>query len=330
MENRNINDPELEALFKKLARQKKSIINKNALKYKQPSKNKNRIAPQTIVNQRRFLEEYSKRGIVVSSMLRIGLRPAMHYQWLKKYPAYVEAFNLATKRVTEKLEEEAFRRAHDGVEEPVGFYKGQPSAYVRKYSDGLLRELLIAVAPEKYGKGRGGVIVNNSNSNSAEFNGSLDGDAIIPLGKLSLKLRMEIFKELSQLEKGNEVETETMMAMEEELREGIYGSEGEEEEEEQDGEGVVGMEEAALEDEPGSLEEEQQDEEGAEIEDDLPEMREYAEDYDSFNEDEPGIEDTLLESINVNEKDNIGYCGEENRDYRLIERDDYGEEDEED
>ena len=48
------------------------------------------------------------------------------------------------------LEREARRRAVEGVEEPVGFYKGEPSAYVRKYSDTLLIFLMKGARPDKY------------------------------------------------------------------------------------------------------------------------------------------------------------------------------------
>lgn len=47
------------------------------------------------------------------------------------------------------LEKEAWRRAHDGTEEPV-FYKGDVCGTVRKYSDLLLIFMLKGIRPEKY------------------------------------------------------------------------------------------------------------------------------------------------------------------------------------
>lgn len=47
------------------------------------------------------------------------------------------------------LEDEAHRRAFDGVDEPV-FYKGEDCGAVKKYSDTLAIFLLKAHAPEKY------------------------------------------------------------------------------------------------------------------------------------------------------------------------------------
>ena len=46
-------------------------------------------------------------------------------------------------------EDEAVRRAHDGVDEPV-FYQGKACGVVRKYSDTLLIFLLKGRRPEKY------------------------------------------------------------------------------------------------------------------------------------------------------------------------------------
>jgi hypothetical protein len=57
---------------------------------------------------------------------------------------------MAKEMAADRLEEEAWRRAVDGVEEPVGFYRGEPGAYVRRYSDTLLIFLLKGLRPEKY------------------------------------------------------------------------------------------------------------------------------------------------------------------------------------
>lgn len=48
------------------------------------------------------------------------------------------------------LEAEAVRRAHEGVLEPVGWYKGEPGGYIRRYSDVLLIFLLKGAFPDKY------------------------------------------------------------------------------------------------------------------------------------------------------------------------------------
>ena len=57
------------------------------------------------------------------------------------------------------LEEEARRRAHDGVDEPVWF-QGVQCGTVRKYSDTLLIFLLKGAKPDKY-RERSSVVVED-------------------------------------------------------------------------------------------------------------------------------------------------------------------------
>ena len=59
-------------------------------------------------------------------------------------------FEEASEDAADSLEAEARRRAVEGVEEPVGWYKGQAGGVVRKYSDTLLIFLLKGRRPELY------------------------------------------------------------------------------------------------------------------------------------------------------------------------------------
>jgi hypothetical protein len=70
-------------------------------------------------------------------------------QW-KEDVRFQESLELARGMGADMLEAEAIRRAHDGVDEPVGFYKGEASATVKRYSDTLLIFLLKGAKPEKY------------------------------------------------------------------------------------------------------------------------------------------------------------------------------------
>ncbi|MCH7474353.1 MAG: hypothetical protein IIA27_06745 [Gemmatimonadetes bacterium] len=79
-----------------------------------------------------------------------GVGRSSHYRWLEKDPEYREAFELAKEDAADILEAEAYRRAVEGVEKPVGWYKGKPGGTVREYSDILLIFLLKALRPEKY------------------------------------------------------------------------------------------------------------------------------------------------------------------------------------
>ncbi len=63
---------------------------------------------------------------------------------------FQELLRMAEGMAADHLEAEAIRRAYEGVTEPVGFYRGSPSAYVQKYSDTLLIFLLKGARPDKY------------------------------------------------------------------------------------------------------------------------------------------------------------------------------------
>lgn len=71
-----------------------------------------------------------------------------HYKWLDD-KAYADAF-AATERVAARsLEDEAVRRAHEGLRKAIR-YKGKIVGYETEYSDTLLQALLKANAPDKF------------------------------------------------------------------------------------------------------------------------------------------------------------------------------------
>lgn len=90
-------------------------------------------------------------GNITRACELVGIAQCTPYSkpWLED-----EEFQGALKRAktlaADALEAEAVRRAHDGVREPVGFYRGAPSEYVQKYSDTLLIFLLKGLKPQKY------------------------------------------------------------------------------------------------------------------------------------------------------------------------------------
>ena len=100
--------------------------------------------------QRAFLAAFRETGNVRVACEVAKVGRSSHYRWLEMHPAYREAFDLAKECAGDMLEDEAFRRAVEGVEEPVGWYKGQAGGMVRKYSDVLLIFLLKSLRPEKY------------------------------------------------------------------------------------------------------------------------------------------------------------------------------------
>lgn len=69
--------------------------------------------------------------------------------WRKDDPLFDEAYHQAVEDGTDLLEDEARRRAVDGVERDV-YYQGDVVGQETVYSDGLLTTLLKANRPEKY------------------------------------------------------------------------------------------------------------------------------------------------------------------------------------
>ncbi len=82
-----------------------------------------------------------------SEIAKIARRTA--YDWKAADPEFAGEWGKALDIGVDALEDEATRRAVDGVDEPV-FYQGEAVGVVRKYSDTLLIFLLKGRRPEKY------------------------------------------------------------------------------------------------------------------------------------------------------------------------------------
>jgi transposase-like protein len=76
-----------------------------------------------------------------------------HRRTIMKWPdadeEFAERWRDAVEEGVDRLEQEAIRRARDGVKRPV-FYMGQIVGYVQEYSDSLLKFLLEAKRPAVY------------------------------------------------------------------------------------------------------------------------------------------------------------------------------------
>jgi len=71
------------------------------------------------------------------------------YQERHRNPEFAAQWEEAVKEGMETLEDEARRRAFQGVEEPV-FFQGETCGHIKRYSDTLLIFLLKGAKPEKY------------------------------------------------------------------------------------------------------------------------------------------------------------------------------------
>jgi hypothetical protein len=106
--------------------------------------------------QERFLKALAETGIVSAAVEIAGTSRTRVYELRKRNPDFATAWEEAEERAADALEAEAWRRAVDGVQEPlvsggkvVRDDDGQPIA-IRRYSDALMIALLKARRPERF------------------------------------------------------------------------------------------------------------------------------------------------------------------------------------
>lgn len=103
--------------------------------------------------KRAFLHAYAEGSTIAKACDLAGVHRLTHYDWLKndgpELAAYRAAFADARERRFEVLEQEARRRAVDGVESTYVGKDGQVYNEI-KYSDTLLIFLMKGEHPEKY------------------------------------------------------------------------------------------------------------------------------------------------------------------------------------
>lgn len=100
-------------------------------------------------NEAVFLAALSETANVTKAMKVAGLSRAGLYYWLNDDPEFKARFLETVEMATDSLEDEAVRRAHEGLDKPV-YQGGKLVGHVREYSDTLLIFLLKARRPEKY------------------------------------------------------------------------------------------------------------------------------------------------------------------------------------
>ena len=96
-----------------------------------------------------FLAALAETANVLKSSELTKIARRMAYDWRAADPDFADAWERALDIGADALEDEAVRRAVEGVDEPV-FYQGEAVGVVRKYSDTLLIFLLKGRRPEKY------------------------------------------------------------------------------------------------------------------------------------------------------------------------------------
>jgi hypothetical protein len=99
-----------------------------------------------------FLKNLERFGNLTLAAEAAGIDRGTAYRWMRD-PAFAELVDAANETATERLEAEAWRRAHDGNEYVRrSYWKGQVVGedVKREYSDVLMLALLKARAPQRY------------------------------------------------------------------------------------------------------------------------------------------------------------------------------------
>lgn len=115
-------------------------------------------ASQRITPKKRtaFLEALAACGNVSQAARTVGAARETFHRLRTHDAEFAAAWDDALEEAADRLEQEAWRRAHDGVEEPLTCAKGLilddmgNPVMVRKYSDTLLIFLLKGARPQKY------------------------------------------------------------------------------------------------------------------------------------------------------------------------------------
>ena len=110
---------------------------------------------RTPKRQAAFLAELAVRGNVTDAALAAGVPRQTVYDWRTGDEAFAAAWDAALDEAADAMEREAWRRAIEGVDEPVfgslGNNQGSGEiGAVRKYSDTLLIFLMKGANPGKY------------------------------------------------------------------------------------------------------------------------------------------------------------------------------------
>lgn len=90
-----------------------------------------------------FLKHLAENGVVGYAVKAAGVSRWAAYERRQRDAEFAKQWEQALESATDRLEQEAVRRAVDGVDEPV-FYLGEECGKIRKYSDTLLIFLLKA------------------------------------------------------------------------------------------------------------------------------------------------------------------------------------------
>ncbi|MCG7851040.1 MAG: hypothetical protein MIO92_00805 [Methanosarcinaceae archaeon] len=99
--------------------------------------------------KKKFLKLLSETGHVSNSCLALNVSRNEMYRHRRNSPKFEEKWKQALSDAVELLEDEAWRRAYEGIDRAV-WYKGTVVGTEKLYSDTLLMHRLNAERPDKY------------------------------------------------------------------------------------------------------------------------------------------------------------------------------------
>lgn len=126
---------------------------------------------RVIGRHRAFLKAFARCASITKAAKAAGVDRGQHYEWLKDREGYADAFAEAMSQAAQVMEDEAVRRAYEGIFEPNVFQgqfvypekivvnpktgetvvvRGKKPLGIKKYSDSLLQFLLKGLRPERY------------------------------------------------------------------------------------------------------------------------------------------------------------------------------------
>jgi len=108
-----------------------------------------KLAMATARGKTAFLAEFAGRGIVKHAAKAAGISRQTAYRWYDEDAEFAAAWDDAQEEATDEMEQEAWRRAVEGVDRPV-FQGGSQVGHTHEYSDTLLVLMLKANRPKKY------------------------------------------------------------------------------------------------------------------------------------------------------------------------------------
>lgn len=109
-----------------------------------------------------FLAALRQGASVTAACDAANLPRRTAYNWQRDDAEFAQQWADAEEEGTDRLEDEAFRRAVEGTKKPVGWHNGKAGGYVQEYSDTLTIFLLKGRRPDKYAERQ---INRNENTN---------------------------------------------------------------------------------------------------------------------------------------------------------------------